>query len=390
MTVMMEANIDRAFRFAVRNHQDELAADIAFDHTGRHVNDQFRQALLLISQIMPFERQPGASYDRLDLVLAVAYAERARADHEWSDCLASAERGLELATVRDKTEEFVELCCAKAFALSRLNRREAAVSALQQAAARVAGSGQRDRVVSDLIDITEYLHIPPDLARAAKRQVTGAFPAAFSVPIDEAQSTRAKLETVDYWESELRGALIRGDRGRATQAQIELGRLLGLAGETAQADTLLRAVLSSQTRDKFAAANIQYYLGLTWEVGDDFEQAERWLRGALQAFSSNDEKFRLTADCIYELGIVMIRSGRYDEALPVFRSARERYQEIGQAGYAADALYMAAQATYAAGTGTGIGPVEDMLVEALAEPTMTADAAVHAREMLDELRSMDR
>ena len=90
----------------------------------------------------------------------------------------------------------------------------------------------------------------------------------------------------------------------------------------------------------------------------------------------------------------MIRSGRYDEALPVFRSARERYQEIGQTGYAADALYMAAQATYATGTGTGIGtgigPVEDMLVEALAEPTMTADAAVHAREMLDELRTMDR
>ena len=99
--------------------------------------------------------------------------------------------------MRDRTEEFVELCCAKAFALSRLNRREAAVSALQQAASRVEGSGQRNRVVSDLIDITEYLHMPPDLARAAKRQVTGAFPAAFSVPIDEAQSTRAKLETVE-------------------------------------------------------------------------------------------------------------------------------------------------------------------------------------------------
>jgi hypothetical protein len=70
MTVMMEANIDRAFRFAVRNHQDELAADIAFDHTGRHVNDQFRQALLLISQIMPFERQPGASYDPTPRTLA--------------------------------------------------------------------------------------------------------------------------------------------------------------------------------------------------------------------------------------------------------------------------------------------------------------------------------
>jgi tetratricopeptide (TPR) repeat protein len=191
------------------------------------------------------------------------------------------------------------------------------------------------------------------------------------------------MEEIDYWESEQRRSLIVGDAVRAAQSAAEIGRLLALAGETAQADSILRSALDALARVGSPVGRTQYYLGLAWEIGGDFEKAQRWLLGALAA-ATNDE--RLTADCIYQLGIVQIREDSFSEGLETFRAAHRAYLALGREREAADALFMAAQAALAGGDDAGAA--EQMLLDVLSAQPLDPEITSRARDLLEDIHNL--
>jgi tetratricopeptide (TPR) repeat protein len=269
MSILTEANVDRALRFAVRNQDDHLAAQLAVHYLGRSVDDQFRDALDLLNQILAYERRPDGKYWEMDLEVALARAFRARADYSWPLCLENTELGLKLAgLLGSNADVLVELFRLKGYALSRLYQPESAIRALEQAAAQSTSTEHQDAVRRELTDVIEFLNITTAAARQAEQLVSAAFSGELAAPAGQTPmpSVRGKLEEAGYWETELRNSLIRGDQARALEARHNIGRLMGLAGQTAQADALLRSVLASQARAGLPVGRTQYHLGLTWEI----------------------------------------------------------------------------------------------------------------------------
>lgn len=384
LSIFAEENIVRALRFAIRNQQDPLAAEIAYGYMGDQIGDHFRNALAHTARILAYEGRPGAKYDELGFVMSRADATLAKADLKWSDCLKGAERALDLGeSIGADANLMVSLSCMKAHSLARLHRVEAAVRTIKEAAAQCLTTGQREYVLEEFSNIIELLHMADDDIAEAERLVYGAFAETVDGPASVYQRpvVRERMEEIDYWEAEQRRSLIRGDAVRAAHSTAEIGRLLGLAGDTAQADSFLRAALDALSRLGSPVGRTQYFLGITWEIGDDFDKARRWISGALAA-SADDE--RLIADCTYELGIIEVRSGNYSRALEVFDEARRAYLALGRAREAADALFMAAQAALAGDS--GIGPVTQMLQDVLAAQPLDPEVTRRARELLAEIR----
>jgi tetratricopeptide (TPR) repeat protein len=384
LSIFAEENIVRALRFAIRNQHDSLAAEIAYGYMGDQIGDHFRNALSHTTHILAYEGRPDVKYDELGFVVSRAEATLAKAALKWLDCLKSAERALDLAaSIGVDADLIVSLSCMKAHSLARLHRVEAAVRTITEAAARCLNTGAREYVLEEFSNIIELLHMADADIADAEQMVYGAFANAVDGPASVYQRpvVRERMEEIDYWEAEQRRSLIRGDAVRAAHSTAEIGRLLGLVGETAQADSFLRAALGALSRLGSPVGRTQYFLGMTWEIGDDFEKARRWISGALAA-SADDE--RLVADCTYELGIIEVRAGNYSRAFEVFDEARRAYLSLGRAREAADALFMAAQAALAGDS--DIDPVAQMLQDVLAAQPLDPEVTRRARELLAEIR----
>ena len=387
LSILDEENIIRALRFVIRNEHDADASQIARWYIGDRLDDHFRIALGHIARILSYERRPGVRYDKLDFSIARAQTYQTHADHKWPQCLQSADRALDLARSFDaEVGENVQVSCMRAHALARLHRVEEAIATIEQAAVLCVNGRQRDTVLEELSNIIEYLHLPDEDIQAAEQLISGALERA---PVglggvNTRPSVRDRMEEIDYWESEQRRSLIVGDAVRAAQSAENIGRLLALAGETAQADSMLRSALDAQVRIGAPTGRTQYYLGLAWEVGGDFERSQRWLRGAMAVASSTGDD-GLTADCIYELGVVQARMDAYSEALETFNVARQSYLALGREREAADALFMAAQSKLA-GDGD-IGEVAEMLREVLSEQPLDPRITSLARDLLEDIRT---
>ena len=387
LSIMDEQNIIRALIFAIQNGHDEVAAPIARRYVGRQIDDHFRFALRYIRMILSYERRPEVQLDQLDFEVARALTYQWHADLGWPQCLQSSLRALELArSLSVDAEEIVRLLCMQAHALARLHRVESALGSIKVAASECVNADQRDAVLEEFSNIVELLNMPDDKIQESEQVICHAFGKIqedSGGAVDRRPPVRSRMEEIEYWESEQRRSLISGNAVRAAQSASEIGRLLALAGETAQADAILRSALDAQAHLGAPVGRTQYYLGLAWEIGGDFEKAERWLRGAVAAASATSDE-RLAADCTYQLGIVQLRKDDFNEALETFHIARQSYLALGRDREAADALFMAAQAKLVGGG--EIDAVEQMLRGVISEQPLDPEITARARELLENIR----